>query len=480
MSTSPRRSPHELSEPAARPMPPPSRRTLDAFAAGIADLEAALAEIDAAHAGAEVFVTEPVPLYLVDGRGPGERRRPTPSARPSRKGRMSRPRPSSTSLKLLRSGDVSVVIVNAQTGGAETTEVISEAEAQAIPVVEFSETLPDGQTYLSWMQANIEALAGALERVTTTAPLEIRGAALRRGDRELWSGLDLDRRARRADRGARAERLGQDHAAARDPRARARSAPGASARSAKRCAVAATAGSATSRSSGRCPRDTALRGRDLVALGVDGHRFGLPLPAARRPRPSRPPHRRRRCARVRRPPGGAALRRRAAAAARRAGARRRSAAAAVRRAAHEPRPREPAGGRRTHRPAPQRHRRRRAAGDARHQPAARQGRPHPLHRERPVHAGHARRGAALATCSPTCTARTCSCCARATGSSWSARRTPRSRTTTTRRATSELARHLGRDVRRARRLRRDPRPGRRTRSSRARCSGSSAAWSASS
>ena len=26
------------------------------------------------------------------------------------------------------------------------------------------------------------------------------------------------------------------------------------------------------------PRDTSLRGRDLVALGVDGHRFGLPIP----------------------------------------------------------------------------------------------------------------------------------------------------------------------------------------------------------
>ena len=67
------------------------------------------------------------------------------------------------SLKLLRSGDIGAVIVNSQTGGAETTEVISEAEAQSIPVIEFSETLPDGQTYLSWMQANIDALAGALD-----------------------------------------------------------------------------------------------------------------------------------------------------------------------------------------------------------------------------------------------------------------------------------------------------------------------------
>ena len=57
-----------------------------------------------------------------------------------------------------------VVIANTQTGGAETEEVISEAEATGIPVIQFSETLPEDQTYLSWMQANIEALTEALAR----------------------------------------------------------------------------------------------------------------------------------------------------------------------------------------------------------------------------------------------------------------------------------------------------------------------------
>ena len=66
-------------------------------------------------------------------------------------------------LKLLRAGDVRAVIVNTQTGGAETAAVVAEAEADSIPVAEFSETLPEGQTYLSWMQANIDALTGALQ-----------------------------------------------------------------------------------------------------------------------------------------------------------------------------------------------------------------------------------------------------------------------------------------------------------------------------
>lgn len=132
------------------------------FDAGIAGLQTALAEIDAAHAGAEIFATEPVPLYLVTAAGLVN---VTPDAfsQAVEEGQDVAPSTLLDSLELLRSGEVRVVIVNTQTGGAETTEVISEAGADGIPVVEFSETLPEGQTYLIWMQANIDALAGALE-----------------------------------------------------------------------------------------------------------------------------------------------------------------------------------------------------------------------------------------------------------------------------------------------------------------------------
>jgi zinc/manganese transport system substrate-binding protein len=57
---------------------------------------------------------------------------------------------------------VRAVIVNTQTGGAETTAITDDADAQDIPVVDFTETLPEGQTYLSWVQSNIEALGRAL------------------------------------------------------------------------------------------------------------------------------------------------------------------------------------------------------------------------------------------------------------------------------------------------------------------------------
>ncbi|MFT4280108.1 metal ABC transporter ATP-binding protein [Microbacterium sp.] len=106
--------------------------------------------------------------------------------------------------------------------------------------------------------------------------LRIRGAALRRGQRELWSGLDLDVRPGelvavlgpsgsgkttllRAILGL--EPLSEGTITALGERVRSRG----------------------NRRIGYLPQarpltDTALRGRDLVALGVDGHRFGLPFP----------------------------------------------------------------------------------------------------------------------------------------------------------------------------------------------------------
>ncbi|NYE18443.1 metal ABC transporter ATP-binding protein [Microbacterium immunditiarum] len=112
---------------------------------------------------------------------------------------------------------------------------------------------------------------------TDASPLTIREAALRRGDRELWSGLDLDVRP-----GELIAVLG----------------PSGSGKTTLLRAILGleplSAGTITAlgepvrrrgnRRIGYVPQqrplppDTSLRGRDLVALGIDGHRFGLPWP----------------------------------------------------------------------------------------------------------------------------------------------------------------------------------------------------------
>jgi len=134
-----------------------------ALAAEIDTLETSLTDIEAAHAGDDVFVTEPIPYYLIKGAGLTDVTPPAFSEAVE-EGVDVAPAILLESIKLLEGGDVRVVFVNAQTGGAETTQVLDEASANGIPVVEFTETLPEGQTYLSWMQDNIAAIQDALQQ----------------------------------------------------------------------------------------------------------------------------------------------------------------------------------------------------------------------------------------------------------------------------------------------------------------------------
>lgn len=107
--------------------------------------------------------------------------------------------------------------------------------------------------------------------------LEIAGAALSRDGRDLWSGLDL-----RVGAGEMIAVLGPSGSG---KTTLLRAILGLEKLSAGRVDVQ---GERVARAGNRrigyipqsrpLPRDTSLRGRDLVSLGVDGHRFGLPFP----------------------------------------------------------------------------------------------------------------------------------------------------------------------------------------------------------
>lgn len=144
---------------------PHGAATFDANAAAfdreIHGIEADLVALSAASGGIRIFVTEPVPRGLTDAAGLVD---VAPAAFTAAV-EDSRDVPPATlleALALLGSGDIALVVVNAQTGAAETAAVLDRAASAGIRVVELTETLPDGRTYVSWMRSNLGALASVL------------------------------------------------------------------------------------------------------------------------------------------------------------------------------------------------------------------------------------------------------------------------------------------------------------------------------
>ena len=137
-----------------------------AYEANGAALSAAIEALDdRAHAldagGAQVAVTEPVPVYLLAEAGLVDATS-TEFTEAIEEGNDVPPLAMQETLDLLASGDVVLLAYNSQTASPETERVREAAEAADVVVVEFTETLPDGADYVSWMTENLDALEAAL------------------------------------------------------------------------------------------------------------------------------------------------------------------------------------------------------------------------------------------------------------------------------------------------------------------------------
>jgi zinc/manganese transport system substrate-binding protein len=130
----------------------------DDFAGQLDGLAATAAALGS---GQSVAVTEPVPVYLLEAAGLVN---VTPEAftEAIEEGGDVPPLALQETLDLFAEGSVVLLAYNDQTASPETERVRAAAEDAGVPVLNFTETLPDGQDYVSWMTANLDEIAAAL------------------------------------------------------------------------------------------------------------------------------------------------------------------------------------------------------------------------------------------------------------------------------------------------------------------------------
>lgn len=136
-----------------------------AFNTQIDGLIAKLDAIKAGHGGARIAITEPIPVYITDAAGL-QNVTPDEFAEAIEEDTDPPAAVLQETLALFETDPVQALVLNLQTQTPTTEQVRQVATAAGVPVVEVSETLPDGDTeYISWMSGQIDVLAGALNPI---------------------------------------------------------------------------------------------------------------------------------------------------------------------------------------------------------------------------------------------------------------------------------------------------------------------------
>ena len=134
---------------------------LDAFVAEIGTLEERAETLRDQVAGRGAAVTEPVPDYLLAELG-FENLTPPEFSEAVEEGSDVAPAVLQETLDLIADGSVSLLAYNEQTTGPITEQVLAAAEDAGVAVVSMTETLPDGDDYVSWMTGNLDSIEAAL------------------------------------------------------------------------------------------------------------------------------------------------------------------------------------------------------------------------------------------------------------------------------------------------------------------------------
>ncbi|MUL79636.1 metal ABC transporter solute-binding protein, Zn/Mn family [Mycolicibacterium sp. CBMA 226] len=120
------------------------------------------------HPGAAVVATEPVAHYLLAAAGVTDST-PHGFAAAAEDGHDPAPADVAAMLDLINGHKMDALVVNKQTETAVTKQLQDAANKAALPIVEVTETLPDGQDFLTWQRQTAEALAHQLDAAPVAA-----------------------------------------------------------------------------------------------------------------------------------------------------------------------------------------------------------------------------------------------------------------------------------------------------------------------
>lgn len=133
----------------------------EAYAEELSALRQTATDLSATASGRSVALTEPVPVYLLEAVGL-ENVTPEEFSEAVEEGADVPPRALQETLDLFGDADIALLAYNAQTEDGTTERVREAADEAGVPVVDFTETLPEGQSYVQWQQSNLDNLAAAL------------------------------------------------------------------------------------------------------------------------------------------------------------------------------------------------------------------------------------------------------------------------------------------------------------------------------
>ncbi|WP_416062618.1 metal ABC transporter solute-binding protein, Zn/Mn family [Rhodococcus indonesiensis] len=138
------------------------RANADAFHSQLHEVTDVTAAIAAAHANTPVAQTESIGHYLVTS-AKLEDRTPADFTNAIENGTDPSPAAIAATRQLLLDKQVDVLIHNPQTEDKVSRDMRATADSAGIPVVEVTETLPEGVDYIQWQKQTAEALSAALD-----------------------------------------------------------------------------------------------------------------------------------------------------------------------------------------------------------------------------------------------------------------------------------------------------------------------------